>query len=828
MEQTLRSLERCPDAAECRIYVLGADGAPAAQDGPRYQVAASLAQVLEAGEATERSLVLLRPGTQVFPGGLAGLLACLAEEAGCGVAVPYFVSKEDYAGCDQPGEAYTPAAFAALAARVSQNLRPCIPGSGAPCLALSREGLKALGGLRETTAFTPAYQLETCFRFQEAGFACRLCESVYVEAAEDVPLTPGELGGLRRDFVLLTQRWECFDAEEEILPLRGYLAAQARIRPGRRNILCALHADFREDALNNVGGTQFHVRDLVTGIREEDNLIVTARDGQYLRVTAYSGQERVSFRFFIGKQPPFFTYRDQRLLEMYGRVLRYFQIGLVHVHHVTGLSLDIYYAAHAAGVPLVASLHDFFTICPTLNLVALDNRCCIGRETPQRCQRCLQVKCGLSGGELYLRQWRARQGAALALCSRLIAPSTAVRDIFASYFPALADRVQVIEHGSDGEELQAERQWPAARPDPRAVACFETSPTAQSPRLAGWAYLEGMESRQTRLTVVVEQQGAVCARLPLRTIQRPDLALRDPRYLYAGFQTDLPLATLPQGELRVTLMLEQGDTCAAPAASVTVQNTAPRNPGRLRVAFVGAVYPIKGSELLHEAMTTGPEDLHWFILGGIDDPKVAALERSNVVKVGWYNRRDLAYYLRLYSIDVVCILSVCPETFCFTLSEALMCGVPVLGLDIGAVGSRVRELEAGWLLPPEANAAQLLELLGRINPAGDEYKQKVRHIATLSLRTVADMVRDYRQLYQTCAADGGAFPTALDNRQMYAAFRWGEGSADGQACQYAQQRADLAEQLRAKEQELRTIYSTKGYRVLMFLRRVYLRLRGRA
>lgn len=828
LQQTMESLAGCPEAADCRIFLLGEGGAIAKPAGFAVQSAVTLTQALASGAEAGRDVALLRPGTQVFPGTLSRLADCLGSEAGCGAAVPYFPSGADLAGCDQPPAHYAPGAFAALAARVSQDLRPCIPGSGGPCLLLSREVLSAMGGLPETADFPPVYQLGVCFRVQEAGFACRLCEAAYVQGEAALPLSAAALGSLRKDFVLLTQRWECFDANQEILPLRAYLAAQARIRPGRRNVLCALHADFREDALNNVGGTQFHVRDLVAGLREEDNLFVTARDGQYLRVTAYSGGERVSFRFLIGKQPPFFTYRDQALLELYGRVLRYFRIGLVHVHHVTGLSLDIYYAAHQAGIPLVASLHDFFTVCPTLNLVALDNRCCIGRETPQRCQRCLQVKCGLSGGADYLKQWRTRQGEALALCQRLIAPSTAVRDIFSKYFPALAERVQVIEHGSDGEDMLAEPRWPDPQVDPRAAACFETAPTAASPKLAGWAYLEGMESRKTRLTVVVEQNGAVCARLPLRTIQRPDLALRDPRYLYSGFQTDLPLGILPAGELRVTLALEQGETCAAPAAALSVRNAAPRDRGRLRVAFVGAVYPIKGSELLYEAMTTGPEDIRWFILGGIDDPKVAALERPNVVKAGWYSRRDLAYYLRLYAIDVICILSVCPETFCFTLSEALLCGVPVLGLDIGAVGSRVKELGAGWLLPPEANAAQLLEFLGRINPNGDEYKQIARHIAGLRLRTVADMVQDYRQLYQARAASGGPVATREDNRRMYAAFCLGEGEHAEETGLRAQQNADLAEQLRAREQELHTIYATKGYRVLMFLRRIYLRLRGRA
>ena len=54
-----------------------------------------------------------------------------------------------------------------------------------------------------------------------------------------------------------------------------------------------------------------------------------------------------------------------------------------------------------------------------------------------------------------------------------------------------------------------------------------------------------------------------------------------------------------------------------------------------------------------------------------------------------------------YNIDLICILPVWHETFCYTLSEAVMCGIPVVVTDTGAVADRVRKYQYGWVVSVE-------------------------------------------------------------------------------------------------------------------------------
>jgi glycosyltransferase involved in cell wall biosynthesis len=58
----------------------------------------------------------------------------------------------------------------------------------------------------------------------------------------------------------------------------------------------------------------------------------------------------------------------------------------------------------------------------------------------------------------------------------------------------------------------------------------------------------------------------------------------------------------------------------------------------------------------------------------------------------------LANILEQYNVSVVLISSIWPETFCYTASEALLLGYPVIACNVGAQADRVRRFDAGWVV----------------------------------------------------------------------------------------------------------------------------------
>src|SRR3546814_7153504 len=85
-----------------------------------------------------------------------------------------------------------------------------------------------------------------------------------------------------------------------------------------------------------------------------------------------------------------------------------------------------------------------------------------------------------------------------------------------------------------------------------------------------------------------------------------------------------------------------------------------------------------------------------------------------VIDHGPYQREQFAERVAAIQPHVAAILSICPETWCHTLTECWACGLPVFAIDMGAVGERIREHGGGWLVErdsePSAIRARLLEL----------------------------------------------------------------------------------------------------------------------
>jgi hypothetical protein len=83
---------------------------------------------------------------------------------------------------------------------------------------------------------------------------------------------------------------------------------------------------------------------------------------------------------------------------------------------------------------------------------------------------------------------------------------------------------------------------------------------------------------------------------------------------------------------------------------------------------------------------------------------------------GWYAARELAGLIERESPHVIFFPAIWPETWSFTLTEALRTPAEIVAFDIGAIAERLKRLGRGRLLPyalhdnPEGLAGAILEL----------------------------------------------------------------------------------------------------------------------
>ena len=419
-------------------------------------------------QSTDRDVLLLNSDTIVTAGWLDKIIACAYREESIATVTPLSNSATL---CSVPvmcqdnpvPENVTVDEYAGLIERCSLKRYPTITVAVGFCMYIKRALIDAIG-VFDAKTFGRGYGEENdfCNRAQQAGYHHVMCDDTFVYHKGTASFdTEDKKKLLEEHEAILNERYpsqmeqnHLYCMENPDQEIRDNINMYTKLHNGRQNILYLLHLDFQEGAFNNIGGTQIHVKELTMALRDEYNVFVAARDGEYLRLTIYTEQEEISLKFEIGEAPQFPVFHDENLRRIYEQILLAFDIDMVHIQHSQDLTLDLYFAAERFGIPVIATIHDFYYACPTIILLDQNNRFCqpqdellLGEQCRQRCKECLRQKKDIAPQVDYLKIWRRENKKALSLCRKLIFPSASARDIMLSYFPDLKEKCMVIGHG---------------------------------------------------------------------------------------------------------------------------------------------------------------------------------------------------------------------------------------------------------------------------------------------------------------------------------------------------------------------------------------------
>lgn len=141
-----------------------------------------------------------------------------------------------------------------------------------------------------------------------------------------------------------------------------------------------------------------------------------------------------------------------------------------------------------------------------------------------------------------------------------------------------------------------------------------------------------------------------------------------------------------------------------------------REPGsRLRAAIIGqAAYPTKGAEAYVELLERSRDlPIEWHLFGDAEPfgygRRLSRLGLGDRLHLhGPYERSRIRELLAGQGIDVSVFLPAVAETFCFTLSESWLAGVPAVVLDLGALPERVAAGGAGVVVRDVVEARDAL------------------------------------------------------------------------------------------------------------------------
>lgn len=174
--------------------------------------------------------------------------------------------------------------------------------------------------------------------------------------------------------------------------------------------------------------------------------------------------------------------------------------------------------------------------------------------------------------------------------------------------------------------------------------------------------------------------------------------------------------------------------------------------GTLHLAFLGNFLHYKGNRTFLQLMKyfKNSDTVTFSIIGNIFDPSLLP-SYKNLDIMGGYTRDNVVKTIHKADPDLIMLLSNWPETFSYTLSEAIASGVPVIATDGGALRERVSKEAVGFLVPIEDPIPGIIKIIDDVkqHPEIIEFLRERVAEARKRLKTVDQMVEDHVRLYNS-------------------------------------------------------------------------------
>jgi len=184
----------------------------------------------------------------------------------------------------------------------------------------------------------------------------------------------------------------------------------------------------------------------------EEDLEVDGLPVHRLFVNPRSWANRGAFFHFLT------TFYNPAIARAFDRHLDRFRPDLIHIHHLLYLSAGLVDAAEKRGIPIIATLHDFWYFCPNAQLLRPGGEICLKNPT-LHCGACMKALYGgrippalLSLGAPFFAWTRRHLRRAMSKVQILVAPSQFLLDEYVRQgYPA--DRMIMVEHGLPDQGL---------------------------------------------------------------------------------------------------------------------------------------------------------------------------------------------------------------------------------------------------------------------------------------------------------------------------------------------------------------------------------------
>lgn len=338
--------------------------------------------------------------------------------------------------------------------KCSFNLYPELTTAHGFCMYIRRDAID-LVGLFDDITFEKGYGEENDFSYRcmKSGLTNLLCDNTFIYHKGTQSFNSEKEEFINSHIKLLQEKHpENFDKNTFLCMNHPYKFVQENIKYDvnnhRKNVLIIAHEFFKLKH-KMVGGTVYHIYDLINNLKEKMNFHVVFLENGTYRIRSFF--EDSTSEIILGKvsnydSVEFYNHEYKNLME---KVFKIINVDFVHIHHLMHHYFDIVDLIKEKNIPYVITLHDFYMICPTFALLENNKKYC-GDNPNCDCTKCLKETRNIETN--IIPKWRELSYSVLKDAKEVFVPSNSTKEIVNQYFEDI--NITVIEHGVDSSKYE--------------------------------------------------------------------------------------------------------------------------------------------------------------------------------------------------------------------------------------------------------------------------------------------------------------------------------------------------------------------------------------
>lgn len=321
---------------------------------------------------------------------------------------------------------------------------PELPTAHGFCMYIKREALDVVGFFDEDS-FGKGYGEENDFSFRclDYGYRNLLCDNVIVYHKESQSFNEKREKLCQEHEKILLQRYPVYESKLkewcQKYPIKyiGNNILYSMNLSKKKNILILIH-----DWETSTGGTTLHVKDIVNGLRKNFNFhILSYKDGIY-KLYSYFEDSECSFKLKSINKLSILSRYNKEYKDMLSDIVESLGITDIHIHHMINHYFDVIDIIKKYNLCSSITLHDFYCVCPTINMLYEGTKYCEDLEN-KNCENCLSLSLKLNNN--ILDDWHNDWKRLFSNMNNIITPSEDTQKRINKIYPNI--NIKVIEHG---------------------------------------------------------------------------------------------------------------------------------------------------------------------------------------------------------------------------------------------------------------------------------------------------------------------------------------------------------------------------------------------